>query len=103
MSRIHTVAEAIQALDAHIREEGSGYAAWYCGIAADAEDRLFSDHNVPKKNAWWIRRNCGTDTAARRVEKHFLAKGCDGGRGGGDSNTTWVYAYRITQTTVEAA
>ena len=70
---------------------------------ADPKDRLFDDHNVDRENGRWIRRDCGTDTVARQVEASFHKKGCDGGPGGGDSNTKYVYAYKITSTTVEAA
>lgn len=88
-------------IDAYIRKNGGVYSAWYAGIAADPEQRLFTDHNVDKQRDQWIHINCGTDTAARNVENYFLAKGCKGGGGGGDHTTRFAYAYKITSSTRE--
>ena len=103
MSTVSNASETqiIADIDAHIRNCGGTYSAWYCGIASDPRQRLFTDHNVDEKNGAWIIRDCGTDTAARRVEEHFLKKGCKGGGGGGDRTTRYVYAYKITNTTRE--
>jgi hypothetical protein len=86
----------------YIRRCGGGHSAWYFGIAADPRHRLFSDHNVAVKS-YWIFRDCGSEDAARRVEEYFHRLGCQGGPGGGDWDTRFVYAYRITLDTVEAA
>ena len=92
---VKTVAQIIQEIDNHISKRGGGYSGWYVGIASDPSDRLFSDHNVNKdKEDAWIFRNCGSEAAARKVEKYFLGLGCDGGAGGGDSSTTYAYAYK---------
>ena len=65
---------------------------WYVGIASDVEDRLFSDHKVAKNDPWAY-SEADTAAVARSVEKHFLDHGCDGGPGGGDSDTRIVYVY----------
>jgi len=80
----------------HADKEGSGYRNWYCGIAADPNQRLFNDHNVPKEEgkAWWIKENAGTEQAARDTEEHLLNLGFDGDSGGGDYTTIHVYAYK---------
>lgn len=88
-------------IDNHIRSCGGGYPAWYCGIATNPRQRLFTDHNVDEKNGAWIHRDAGTDTMARKIEDYFLAKGCKGDDGGGDSSTRHVYAYKITSSTRE--
>ncbi len=93
--------EAIAEIAAYIRRNGGGYSAWYVGIAANPRDRLFVDHSVTEKGGWWIHCDCGNDAAARRVENAFLNAGCQGGAGGGDRDTRFVYAYRITLTTRE--
>ena len=49
----------------------------------------------------WVFRTASSDTVSRRVEKHFLDLGYDGGGGGGDENTKAVYAYRKTANTKE--
>lgn len=84
----------------HAEKEGSYKSNWYVGIAADPEDRLFNDHNVSKDNGWWIYRDAGTNTSARRIESYLLDNyGFDGGAGGGDHTTKFVYAYLKTYKT----
>lgn len=78
------------------------YSQWYVGIAADARDRLFRGHAVDEKNGVWIYGTATSSDVARRVERYFLdVVGTGGGPGGGDDKTNMVYAYRITNTTVE--
>ena len=88
--------EAQQVYDeivAHIKKQGGIYSNWYCGITSDWEDRLFNDHQVPRKDYWYIARQCYNDNDARIVESALLRFGCDGGAGGGDQTTVYVYAY----------
>jgi hypothetical protein len=101
MFRTSTLQQVVNEIDGHIRQCGGAYATWYCGIAADPRDRLFSGHSVDEKNVPWIHRDCGSDDAARKVEAHFHAKGCQGDGGGGDGDTRYVYAYKITASTRE--
>ena len=84
---------------AHIAKQGGPYSSWYCGIASDWEYRLFNDHQVPKKDHWYIARQCYTDTDARNVEQALLKLGCAGGAGGGDESTVYAYAYLKTSVT----
>lgn len=88
-------------IKAYVEECGGTKTQWYVGIATDARDRLFNDHNVNEDNDYWIYRIASSDTISRRVEKHFLDLGYDGGDGGGDENTKSVYAYRKTSNTKE--
>lgn len=95
-------AKIIKEIDEYIQKEGSPYGRWYVGIASDPQNRLFQDHNVSKENGWWIYQKASSDTDARAIEKFFLEqKGTQGGPGGGDSSTCFVYAYRITDHTRE--
>lgn len=98
---VKSVQQVIDETEAHIKERGGPYSAWYAGVATDPEDRLFNHHNVSKANGFWLYRDCGTDTASRKVEAHFLAKGCKGGPGGGDSKSRYFYVYKITSSTKE--
>lgn len=93
-STLKTVAEIIADIESYIRNNGGVYKGWYAGVASDPRTRLFNDHSVNEKGDAWIFRDCGTDTAARKVEDYFLAKGCDGDTGGGDRSTKYVYAYK---------
>ena len=84
---------------AHINKQGGSYSDWYCGITSDIESRLFGDHNVPRKDHWFIYRRCENDTDARAVETALVKLSCDGGSGGGDDTTVVVYAYLKSEDT----
>lgn len=83
-------------IDSHIAKCGGAYRDWYCGIASDPRKRLFSDHGVDEKKDAWIFSDCGDESTARACERYFLSKGCKGAEGGGDWQTKYVYAYKIT-------
>ena len=89
-----TESQIIREIGNHIRNCGGPYPSWYVGIASDPEDRLFNDHHVRKEEDAWIYRTASTSEVARRIERHFLNLGCDGGSGGGDWQTRAVYAYK---------
>lgn len=95
------IGKVITNFEDYIRQNGGVCGNWYVGVAADARDRLFNEHNVLEKGGAWTYQDCGTDTVARQVENHFLRLGCQGGPGGGDHRSKYVYAYKITPTTVE--
>jgi len=85
----------INEVNAHIQKEGSVYKAWYVGISRDPRNRLFNDHNVSEKNSWWIFREATSSTVAREIESYFVnSLGTDGGTGGGDTSSKYVYAYK---------
>lgn len=84
-----------------ISKYGNAYSNYYIGITNDVDRRLFGEHNVDIKNGKWIYGEADSDMDARRVEEHFLNKGCDGGTGGGDTNSTVVYCYKKTSNTKE--
>lgn len=88
-------------IEQYINDNGGRFPDWYSGIASDPRQRLFVDHNVTENPGFWIYHPCSTDGIAREVEQHFLGKGCKGGPGGGDRTTKYVYAYKITNSTVE--
>lgn len=81
-------------IDQYISGHGDSYSVWYAGIAKDARQRLFQDHNVDENGAW-IFHAASTSRIAREVEDYLInVKGTDGGQGGGDDSTKTVYAYR---------
>lgn len=96
-----TQKEIVNEICTYADKEGSGYSHWYCGIASDPKERLFTDHNVAEKNSYWIYRNAVTEQNARDIEAHLIQLGFAGGEGGGDYSTIYVYAYKITNSTVE--
>ena len=85
--------EVYDEIVAYIKKIGRAYSQWYCGIAADWEDRLFNEHQVPRKGSPWIALRCYNNDSARNVESALLDLGCDGGPSGGDEATVYVYAY----------
>jgi hypothetical protein len=81
---------------------GGSYSDWYVGIASDPRQRLFNDHNVDEGNGYWIFRECESSSVAREIEEYFInTLGTDGGFGGGDYTSRYVYAYTKTSSTTE--
>jgi hypothetical protein len=90
----------IHEIDAYLEGAGGEYGEWYVGIASDAEDRLFGQHNVKEKGDQWIFRHCMSSADACDIESHFVIEmGTDGGTGGGNETTDMVYAYRKNEHT----
>ncbi len=94
-------AEIIQSFKDYMAKNGEEYSDWYVGIASDPKKRLFNDHNVRENPGIWIYDDAETQKIAREIEEYFINLGTDGGSGGGDSSTTYVYAYKKTAYTNE--
>jgi len=92
----------IAEIKTHIKECGGNYSDWYVGITANKDQRLFVDHNVKENGGAWISYKASSSDLTRAVEKYFIDD-CKtkGGPGGGDDNSVYVYAYKITNDTVE--
>lgn len=97
----NTAQQIINDINEYMKQHGGTNAAWYVGIATDAKQRLFNDHNVSEQSGAWIYMQATSSTVARSVEKAYLDAGCDGGPGGGDDGTDYVYAYKKTASTKE--
>lgn len=91
----------IQDIEDYMAKHGGDIDDWYVGVAAKPRERLFDDHSVDEDKGAWIHRRASSDGLARDIEKHFLDKGAEGGTGGGNEDTTAVYAYQITWHTQE--
>ncbi|WP_304005261.1 MULTISPECIES: hypothetical protein [Desulfovibrio] len=89
---------------AHIRDYiqkcGGWPSEWYVGIATDARQRLFGDHNVAEHGGYWIYDQASSEAVARATEAALLRDGYRGGTGGG-REPRFVYAYKITNYTSE--
>ena len=97
-----TAKEIITDIDAHLQKSSAkNYSDFYIGITKNKEGRLHGDHNAPEKGHWFISRKAINDEEARKVEAHFLNKRMDGGDGGGDDESVFVYCYRISDKTKE--
>lgn len=80
----------------------SNYRDWYVGITNDPKTCLFTRHNIKKHPGVWIFKDAGSHSVAREIEKYFLDNhDIKGGPGGGDDTSRFVYAYLITQNTIE--
>lgn len=95
----YTAQQIIAEINAYMKQCGGSNRDWYVGIAANARERLFNDHRVTEKGGSWIYRQATSTDVARSVEKAYLDAGCDGGPGGGDEDTDFVYAYLKTAST----
>lgn len=86
----------ITEINDHMRKRGGGYSDWYIGVTSEPQERLFNEHNVDKENGVWIYEECENSDIAREIEEYFIRLGTDGGSGGGDYTTKFVYAYKKT-------
>lgn len=94
--------QIIASFEEYIRENGQYYPEWYVGIATDPDDRMFSGHGVDSGSGIWIYWDIPQHTSiVRMIEKYFIKKGARGGSGGGDDDTQYIYAYKITPQTRE--
>jgi len=79
----------------YIQRSNTPFSEWYVGIAEDALARLFQGHGVNKDMDYWIYRDCINANAAREVEQFIIMNyHTDGGSGGGNDNSRFVYAYK---------
>ena len=83
----------------YINEIGGNHHLWYVGVTSDLMQRLCDEHSVPREGHPCISRRCFENSDARLVEQGLLNIGCDGGGGGGDKSSVFVYAYRKGATT----
>jgi len=93
-----TKQEIIDDILNHIHKNSTDSDYWYVGITKDIEERLFTFHNV---TSCYIYRQAPSSKIAREIETYFLELGADGGSGGGDDDSSFVYAYKITNNTKE--
>ena len=97
-----TYNEIITAINEHLGNSlKQHWKDFYVGITDNVDERLFGFHKVPEEGYWFITCPADSEDIARDVEKHFLTKGMDGGTGGGDEDTTFVYCYEIGPNTRE--
>ena len=87
-----TKQQAYDEIFAHIEKQGGPYNNWCCGITSDVKGRL-TVHGMPPEEYWSHSCECKNAEDAREVEKMLLDLGCDGGMGGGDEKSVFVYAY----------
>jgi len=93
--RLESKEKIISDIKEHIKKSEYSYSSWYVGISKDAPDRLFKDHKVKEKNAWWIHSQASSTQIAREIEEYFVnILGTDGRPGGGDEDANMVYAYK---------
>ncbi len=101
MVQAQAVSTISSEIDAHMRRSGIPNSSWYVGITADIDERLFGYHNVPRQDHWFIFRRCVDVNSARALEAAYHRAGCKGGPGGGAFGCVYIYAYVITNSTVE--
>lgn len=94
--------EVINKIYRYIQNSKTYLNEWYVGITDDPIKRLFTDHQVKKENDYWIYNKCSSSDEARTIEEYFInTLKTDGGSGGGDDNSIYVYAYHKESHTVE--
>jgi len=64
----------------------------YVGITGDITKRR-SDHGVDSRDRTFGSVVCRHVMDARAIEAELIERGCDGGPGGGDNSSVYVYAF----------
>lgn len=65
----------------------------YIGITKDPERRLFNEHKITDEGYCWTCIEAEDVDTAREAELHFIRMGMEGGPGGGDNKTKFVYCF----------
>ncbi len=68
------------------------YSLWNIGVTDDPTRRMREHANEGENTVHWIHWNADTETAARNVEKYFVAKGMRSAPDGG-GNADYVYVF----------
>lgn len=90
----------IDNIEHKLQEEGkNNFGKLYVGITGNIKRRL-SEHRVSEDD-WHYHIRIGNIHLARAVESHFLDKGMQGGRSGGNENSTILYFYETNRDTEE--
>ena len=89
----------ITEIETFMAENGCIYSDWYVGITEDVKKRLHSYHNV-KDTCVFVK--APSIRFARIIERYFIEeRRTDGGTGGGNDDSFYVYAYKKQDYTKE--
>ena len=91
--------EMIQRIDGSIKSWGGDYGACYVGITDNPKQRLYEQHRVETKDPRTVCVDAGNVFRAREIEDYFLKLGTAGGGGGGTTESIFVCAYYMTEST----
>lgn len=92
----------IKDFDAHLLKSGRRYFNdFYIGTSNDPEQSLFEQHHVAKRGHWYIYSPADNAGIACEVAEYYINKGMHGNVEGNEDRGIFVYAYTITQYTVE--
>lgn len=81
-----------------MKEKGGLHINWYVGITNDAERRLYQEHRASADSCIWI--DAGSKERAEQIEAFFLSRlHADGHAGGGEADSTYVYAFKKSAST----
>ncbi|MDD4271339.1 MAG: hypothetical protein PHF50_00880 [Patescibacteria group bacterium] len=93
----------INAIKNFISQNGGKSSDYYVGVTSDPEKRLFDEHKVSRNGVYDYWEAISADFA-RAAEKYYVELiGTDGGTGGGDGYSKYVYIYEKTSYTEENA
>lgn len=87
--------QIVSELMEYMQKYGGPASVWTVGITGNPQNRLFIDHGVNRQIDPWIYIPTVSAAVARNIESYFVNRlGTDGGTGGGDENSDYVYAYK---------
>ena len=89
----------ITEIESFIIDNGGFFGDWYAGITDDVKERLYGYHNVKETCVFVKTPSVGF---ARIIEKYFIEeRKTDGGIGGGNEGSLYVYLYKKQSYTKE--
>lgn len=83
----------VHEFDQFILRFGGIYRNFYVGITDKPMSRIHDEHEIGQAIPY-VFKVTGNSEAARLIERYFIDKGCDSGKGGGDEASVYVYAYK---------
>lgn len=87
---------------AYIKSHKLGYNAWYVGVTSDISEGLFIKHNVSQKHDRWIYAEAASVDVAHEVAIFMITHyATEGSAGRPDRGNVFVYAYKITDDTIQ--
>lgn len=89
----------INQIENFIKEQEFEYKDIFCGVASYPKERLFENHKIDMNSNDWAYDYCDDVETARKVQKHFLDKGCKGSNVLPSSSSNSIYIYKMNPNT----
>ncbi|MCW5775867.1 MAG: hypothetical protein KIS87_05410 [Phycisphaeraceae bacterium] len=93
--------DAYETIKGYIEANGGEFGRWFVGVAADPKDRLVCEHSINHQTGKAIVVGTPSVRDARAAEMALRrGHGCWGSKETPDEAATFVYAFRMSATTI---